>query len=137
MGNPEPSLRDLSPEELELLHRRLAEKRKGSSPPTAKNPIRRRRDDLPLQLSAGQRRIWLMGQMDPSGHAFNVAAGLRLRGPLALDALRGALQRVVARHEALRLRFRDSGSVPAMVVQDAEAVALPVEDLSSEAEPER
>ena len=62
---------------------------------------------------------------------------LRLVGPLRVDALRGAIDTVVARHEALRTSFVVSDGGPAQVVNEPAALDLPVTDLARLAGPDR
>lgn len=59
----------------------------------------------PLPLSFAQERMWVLYQMAPDAAAYNIPASVRLHGPLNTSALRGAVQQVVARHEALRTTF--------------------------------
>src|SRR5260221_6053318 len=57
-----------------------------------------------------QREIWLATRVSAEASlAFNESVWVRLRVPLDLDALRGALQRLVDRHEALRTTFSSDG----------------------------
>lgn len=68
-------------------------------------PLRPGLGDLPdshVALSWGQRRLWLVSQMDGPSAAFNIPLALRLRGRLDVAALEGALAEVVARHAPLR-----------------------------------
>ena len=58
----------------------------------------------PLSLSFAQQRLWFIAQMD-EGDAYHIPLGLRLRGVLDRQALRGALDTLIARHEALRTSF--------------------------------
>ena len=66
-----------------------------------------------LPLSFAQQRLWFLAQMEGVSEAYHMSFGLRLQGALDRGALRGALERVVARHEALRTVF---------VMVDGEAV---------------
>ncbi|HET7463284.1 MAG TPA: amino acid adenylation domain-containing protein, partial [Longimicrobium sp.] len=59
----------------------------------------------PLPLSFAQQRLWFLEQLGSGGAAYHVPARLRLRGALDRDALGRALDRIVARHEALRTTF--------------------------------
>jgi amino acid adenylation domain-containing protein len=59
-----------------------------------------------LPLSFAQQRLWFIAQMDQAASAaYHMAGGLRLHGPLDVDALQASLDRIVQRHEALRTRF--------------------------------
>lgn len=57
-----------------------------------------------LPLSMAQRWLWRLDQQNPAP-AHHVVAGLRLRGRLDRQALRAALDRILARHEVLRSTF--------------------------------
>ncbi|WP_184694131.1 non-ribosomal peptide synthetase [Saccharothrix tamanrassetensis] len=81
--------------------------------------------------SSGQRRLWLLDQLMP-GPVYNIGWRVALDGPLDPQALSGALNAVVARHEALRTRFAAEDGVPVQVVSAAQAVDLPVHDVSED-----
>ena len=68
-------------------------------------PIMAARRDEPLPLSFAQQRLWFLAQMEGVSQAYHIPLGLRLTGELDGGALRGALARLVARHEALRTTF--------------------------------
>ncbi|MGH9650198.1 MAG: condensation domain-containing protein, partial [Terriglobales bacterium] len=55
-------------------------------------------------LSYAQQRLWFLAQIGAS-EAYHIFYGLRLKGALDRGALRRALERIVARHEALRTTF--------------------------------
>lgn len=55
-------------------------------------------------LSASQRRVWLAHQLGGKSAAYNVAAGIELRGGLNTLALRRALHYCFARHRNLNAR---------------------------------
>ncbi|MFB7942608.1 condensation domain-containing protein, partial [Streptomyces sp. NPDC056049] len=82
-------------------------------------------------LSVGQERLWFLDQLEPGNPAYNIPYVLRLGGPLDTGALGRALDRVVARHEALRTRFPAEDGQPAAVVDDPGPVALDRRDLRS------
>ncbi|HEX8697002.1 MAG TPA: amino acid adenylation domain-containing protein, partial [Longimicrobium sp.] len=58
-----------------------------------------------LPLSFAQQRLWFLEQLGDLGAAYHVRHRLRLRGALDGAALSRALDRIVARHEALRTTF--------------------------------
>ena len=61
--------------------------------------------DKPLPLSFAQQRLWFLAQMNGTSQAYHIPLGSRLTGELDGDALHRALNRLVARHEALRTSF--------------------------------
>ncbi|MFT7835794.1 amino acid adenylation domain-containing protein [Saccharothrix sp. BKS2] len=63
-------------------------------------------------LSLGQRRLWFLDRLAQDAGAYLVSGVLRVYGELDRDALRGALDDVVARHPALRTGFRDEAGRP-------------------------
>nr|WP_280780829.1 non-ribosomal peptide synthetase [Rhodococcus opacus] len=73
-----------------------------------------RPDRLPLSLA--QTRVWFLNRFDPTSSAYNVAAALRLSGPLDVDALRRAAADILERHESLRTMFPESPDGPSQVV---------------------
>ncbi|QNH11978.1 non-ribosomal peptide synthetase [Xanthomonas sp. SI] len=84
-----------------------------------------------LPLSSAQERLWFLAQLEPESTAYHVPLGLRLRGELDRAALRMALERVVARHDALRTVFVDVDGTPAQVVTAAGSAAFDWEYLDA------
>ena len=68
-------------------------------------PIVRTEQGQRLPLSFAQQRLWFLAQIEEAGQAYHVPMGLHLKGELDIGALRKALDRIVARHEALRTTF--------------------------------
>ncbi|HYH80222.1 MAG TPA: condensation domain-containing protein, partial [Longimicrobium sp.] len=68
-------------------------------------PIGRADRDGRLALSFAQQRLWFLERMGGMGSTYHVPNRLRLHGELDRDALACALDRIVARHEALRTVF--------------------------------
>ena len=56
-------------------------------------------------LSHAQQRQWFLWHLDPAGTAYHVAVELQLGGTLYAQRLHTALERLVARHDALRTVF--------------------------------
>ncbi|UVL87843.1 non-ribosomal peptide synthetase [Pseudomonas sichuanensis] len=61
--------------------------------------------DQALPQSLAQNRLWLLWQLEPASAAYNIPAGLHLRGELDQAALQASFQALVARHESLRTVF--------------------------------
>ncbi|MFD9739129.1 amino acid adenylation domain-containing protein [Umezawaea sp. NPDC059074] len=80
-----------------------------------------------VPVSSAQRGLWLIDELHPRSSLYTVFCAVRLTGPLDVAALHRALERVVARHEALRTTFLP-GPV-GRVVEDL-PVPLPVTDLA-------
>lgn len=68
--------------------------------------------------SFGQRRMWLLAEMDPGEPTYNIAWALWLNGALEVSALQQAWDAALDRHEALRTTFRNDSGVPVQVIED-------------------
>ena len=62
-------------------------------------------EEFRFPLSFSQQRLWFIEQLDQAGDAYHVRLPVRLVGALNVDALKAALDAVIARHEALRTRI--------------------------------
>ncbi|HST62734.1 MAG TPA: amino acid adenylation domain-containing protein, partial [Longimicrobium sp.] len=80
----------------------------------------------PLALSFAQQRLWFMEQLGGAGNGYQIPWRLRLRGELDRAALARALDRVVARHEALRTTFAAVDGEPVQRIAPVEASAFPL-----------
>jgi amino acid adenylation domain-containing protein len=96
-------------------------------------------------LSYGQQRLWFIDRLDPGNPAYNIGAGLRLRGLLDRAALRQSVDALVARHDSLRTSFplrapfplREEHPVQEIAAPDAFAIAIDDVDLTALPEEER
>ncbi|MFC6338635.1 non-ribosomal peptide synthetase, partial [Pseudomonas karstica] len=88
--------------------------------------------DQALPLSFAQQRLWFLAQLDGASAAYHIPTGLRLRGELDNLALTRALDRIVARHEALRTTFvQEQGQEPEQRIAPADiGFALQLQDLA-------
>ncbi|HSU17577.1 non-ribosomal peptide synthetase [Longimicrobium sp.] len=94
--------------------------------------------DERLALSFAQQRLWFLEQMGSAGAAYHIPLRVRLRGDLHRLALERALDRIVARHEALRTTFTVSGGQPRQRIAPAgeSAFRLVDHDLRHDADAE-
>ena len=74
-----------------------------------------------LPLSFAQQRLWFLAQMDGVSETYHIPFGLRLKGDLNRTALRQSLDRILARHEALRTTFVFVEEQPVQRIGDGEA----------------
>jgi tyrocidine synthetase-3 len=92
----------LTPEQLALLQQKKQQK---NSVATGAGGIQRRIGQVPVPMTAGQRRLWFMQQLQGAATAYNMAGACLLTGQLQVTALQQALSDVVQQHEILRTRF--------------------------------
>ncbi|KUJ38446.1 MULTISPECIES: non-ribosomal peptide synthetase [Streptomyces] len=125
MGEQMNGGQPLSPDE--LLERRLA----GRADAAAGAPgDLRALGDLPdAPLSFGQERLWFLHEFQPGSVEYTSSIALRMTGPLRVDALRGALGGLVARHEPLRTTFATTDGRAHQVVRPAAVPEIQRADL--------
>ncbi|WP_221361229.1 non-ribosomal peptide synthetase [Streptomyces beigongshangae] len=112
------------------LARRVEELRsRGDVPDTGRSVVPVPRGGR-LPLSFGQEQLWYLDRLHPGSPLYNIPADLRLRGPLDVAALRGALDDLSARHEVLRTCVRDDDGEPYVHVLPA-GPDLPLTDLGA------
>ena len=70
----------------------------------------------PRLVSFNQKRLWYLEQLTPGTAVYNVPYIMRLTGPLNPNALREAMEAVIARHESLRTVFLAPGGNPVPVL---------------------
>jgi amino acid adenylation domain-containing protein len=132
VSEPAKAMRGLSREKLDLLIRRLGEKKKEEAAGEGAAGIPRRSDPAAAALlSSAQERLWFVEQLAPGSAAYNVPGPVRLRGRLAIPALARSLAEVVRRHDALRTTFEGDGEEARQVVGPAGPRRLPVLDLTA------
>jgi amino acid adenylation domain-containing protein len=124
---------NLSPEQRELLERRL--RKRGVELSKALILPRRREGAVPLSFA--QQRIWFHEQLEPGSAAYNLLNAVRLTGRLDIDALEKSFGEIVRRHEVLRTTFQQSGHEPSQVVSSPAALSIKTVDLSALADPEQ
>ncbi|HEX4494597.1 MAG TPA: amino acid adenylation domain-containing protein [Thermoanaerobaculia bacterium] len=83
----------------------------------------------PWPLSFAQERLWVLDRMDPGSPAYNIPAGIRLLGALAVPALAASLTEIVRRHAVLRSVIAIAGGQASQIVAAPAAVPLPLIDL--------
>lgn len=98
----------LSEAKRRLLQQRLNRK---SKPEFAKKSLKRPAS-APTIASAGQKRIWLMEQLNPGSPAYNLTSSYNFSGTLDANKLNVAFKKTLSRHDALRTVFKwDDGEL--------------------------
>lgn len=115
MIGPSQSVAALNPEERRRLLRTMLE---------ARSELGRR-----LPLSFAQERMWLLDQLNPGNPAYNMAAAVRLRGPLDVRSLERGLNEIVRRHGSLRTTFLAEAGRPHQRAARELTLRLPVVEL--------
>jgi amino acid adenylation domain-containing protein len=82
-----------------------------------------------LPLSYAQERLWFLDQLEPNSAGYNIAGGIRLKGPLDAGALEDSLNALLTRHEALRTIFVEDQGRPSQVIVAEQRLKLVMEDL--------
>ncbi|HEU4882195.1 MAG TPA: amino acid adenylation domain-containing protein [Longimicrobium sp.] len=89
-----------------------------------------------LALSFAQQRLWFLDHLDGAGTAYHIPTTLRLQGELDREALVRALDRIVARHEALRTVFPASDGEPAQRIVPVQESRFPLAEHDLRGEPD-
>ncbi|MGH8571217.1 MAG: condensation domain-containing protein, partial [Gammaproteobacteria bacterium] len=88
------------------------------------------------ELSAAQRRLWVLAQFPEASAAYNIPLHQFLEGSLDVVALEEALNRLVRRHESLRTTFIAVDGEPRQVVHAELRTPLEFRDLEDLEHPE-
>ncbi len=132
----------LTPETRDLLVKYKAElilllhQKNAIATATDLHPIKAERPQN-LPLSFAQEQLWLLNQLEPDNPFYNEQAALKLHGYLNVVALEQSLNKIIARHEALRTNFRTINEQPVQVIADSLTLSVPVVDLTELLESER
>lgn len=89
-----------------------------------------------VPVSFAQQRQWFLWQMDPQSTAYNLAIALRLQGALDIDALRGAFQALIVRHQTLRTTFSLDDEQLVQVIHPPESFEIDAQPVDVGAAPE-
>ena len=67
-------------------------------------------------MSFSQQRFWFLEQLESGTALYTIPAAVRIEGALDVEALAGALNDVVERHESLRTTFESLDDGPSQIV---------------------
>lgn len=80
------------------------------------------RDFYPLSLA--QKRLFILNQYDPMQLTYNIPVFLQINGPVQVDRLQSAMNRLVRRHETLRTAFMLHEGKPVQYIHEEEELSL-------------
>ena len=87
-------------------------------------------------LSHGQKRLWLLDQMEGGTAAYNMTGAWLLFGEIDVPRLQYAVQSIVRRHEILRTTFTVVAGEPKQKIHDRMVIPFRECDLTGEPDPE-
>ncbi|MEI8238186.1 MAG: amino acid adenylation domain-containing protein [Actinomycetota bacterium] len=87
--------------------------------------------------SLEQESLWFLDRLAPGNPTYNIVDALRLRGSLDIAALQRALDRLVDRHDSLRMSFVEHDARPVPVVASVLSIPIALVEAPGLAEPER
>ncbi|MEG3936147.1 amino acid adenylation domain-containing protein [Microcoleus sp. T3_B1] len=90
--------------------------------------ISKKRD---IPLSFPQEQLWFLNQLDPNNVSYNELFALRFLGVLNIVALEQSLNKIVARHAALRTNFATVNGQPVQVIAESLTLTVLVINLSN------
>jgi amino acid adenylation domain-containing protein len=75
-------------------------------------------------LSHGQQALWYLQQLSPNSAAYNIAAAIRVLDVLDVGALRRSFQKLLERHDALRVTIKATPDGPVQEAQPRQEVCF-------------
>jgi len=82
-----------------------------------------------LAPSLQQERLWFLEQFEGKNAAYNIAGGLRLKGPLNREALENSWKEIIRRHEVLRTSIVNAEGNPRLVIHPSVDWSMQVRSL--------
>jgi len=122
-------LAGLSPAKRALLELRMMQKNRRSEAASQVIPRSEKRGSAPL--SNNQQGLWVLNELMPGATVYHSPTAVRLTGKLNIEALRQALDAIVARHDALRTTFVAIDGEPMQKIASHLSLEMPLIDLSA------
>jgi amino acid adenylation domain-containing protein len=88
------------------------------------------KERLQFPCFPGQRRFWLLHQLNPRHPSLNITVRWRLQGAISNAGLEKAFRLIMARHQVLRTFFTEAGGEVLQIVEPHVSFHIPVIDLT-------
>lgn len=131
MADVAKRLANLSPDQKELLLKKLREQHREKQEQQTTPTIPRAPRNQPLPLSFGQEQIWLLSQFEGGNSAYNIPTALQIQGALQIDILERSVNLLIARHDALRTAIEIIDDFPKQILRHDASILMDVHDLRS------
>ncbi|HTK06124.1 MAG TPA: condensation domain-containing protein, partial [Ktedonobacteraceae bacterium] len=126
----------LSPEQLELLLRKLDQLQPPAATTFAIQPkARNANDELPLSFT--QEGMWFSDQLGAGTSSLTISSAVRLFGSLHYEALEKSLNALISRHESLRTTFVSTEGRPAQRITEHLTIPIQLHDVRQKPEEQR
>jgi amino acid adenylation domain-containing protein/non-ribosomal peptide synthase protein (TIGR01720 family) len=122
-------LSNLTPEQLELLRKKL--KKKNTAP--ANNTIVPRQNKNNFPLSSAQERLWFFDQLAPNNAFYNITSAIHINGEFDPIIFAKSLNKVIARHEVLRSFYLTENGAPLQKIAANLTIDIPLIDYCNKA----
>ncbi|NIM16711.1 MAG: amino acid adenylation domain-containing protein [Candidatus Aminicenantes bacterium] len=93
-------------------------------------PIEAAEEQEHYPLSHGQQRLWFVSQLEQGSEVYNMAGTLVVEGELNVEAVKGAFDILLDRHESLRTTFFSLNGEPRQKIHNHAAMDIERIDLS-------
>ncbi|HYO59283.1 amino acid adenylation domain-containing protein, partial [Archangium sp.] len=128
MSDLDKRIANLSPEQQQLLLRRLAEKRKKALVSAGGEwPVRD--PSQPALLSFAQQQLWFVEQLQPGSSLNNLLVVMHIAERLDVAVLEKSFNAIVERHEALRTVFVEREGQPLQLISPSLTLKVSMTDL--------
>ncbi|MCP4400862.1 MAG: amino acid adenylation domain-containing protein [bacterium] len=98
-------------------------------PRTSDSPIPRSTISGEYPVSFAQQRMWVLQQFEPDVPVYNMPKAMKIQGHLNIEALRRALETIIARHDPLHTNINMVDGNPVATIAEQWTFDLPVVDL--------
>jgi amino acid adenylation domain-containing protein len=96
----------------------------------ARSPVMAGKERLQFPCFPGQRRFWLLHQLNPRHPSLNITVRWRLQGAISNAGLEKSFWLIMARHQVLRTFFAEAGGEVLQIVEPHVSFHIPIIDLT-------